>query len=166
MGHDAPRNGARDAEALSYRARGWTYQRIANEMGYGDKSAARKACERALSADIRETVDEAKALLLMDLNAAKQAVWAVLEANHLVISDGRVVTLDGAPIPDDEPVLKAVDRLVKINQEIAKIYGAYAPTQSRVEIITDETIEAEIRKLEAEVAQRGRDEAGAPPVSP
>lgn len=106
-------------------------------MGYGDRSAARKACERALAADIRETREEAKALLLTDLNAAKQAVWAVLEANHLVISDGRVVRLDGTPVPDDEPVLRAVDRLVKIDQEIAKIYGAYAPTQHEVRHIDE-----------------------------
>jgi hypothetical protein len=153
-------NGVKDAEALAYRARGWTYQRVANEMGYRDRSAARKAVERALAHDIRESNDEAKALLLTDLNAAKQAVWAVLEANHLVISDGRVVHLDGAPIPDDDPVLRAVDRLVKIDQEIAKIYGAYAPVKS--EVITMDAVEAEIRKLEAEVGDAGRGKAGAP----
>lgn len=143
----APRNGIRDAEALSYRARGFTYQRIANEMGMTDRSAARKACERALAADIRETTDEAKALLLMDLNAAKQAVWAVLEANHLVISDGRVVTLDGVALPDDEPVLKAVDRLVKIDQELAKIYGAYAPARHEHEVRTIGEIDARLIEL-------------------
>jgi hypothetical protein len=103
----------------------------------------------------RETSEEAKTILIADLNAAKQAVWAVLEANHLVISDGRVVTLDGEPIPDDEPVLKAVDRLVKINQELAKIYGAYAPVKS--EVITMDAIDAEIRKLEADL---GRQQTG------
>ncbi len=149
----APRNGVRDAEAISYRARGWTYQRIANEMGYSDRSAARKACERALAADIRETTDEAKALLLMDLNAAKQAVWAVLEANHLVISDGRVVKLDDTPIPDDEPVLRAVDRLVKINQEIAKIYGVYAPVQHEVRTI--DAIDARLLELADQMAPVG-----------
>jgi hypothetical protein len=146
------RNGIRDAEALSYRARGFTYQRIANEMGWTDRSAARKACERALAADIRETTEEAKAILLMDLNAAKQAVWAVLEANHLVISDGRVVTLDDAPIPDDEPVLRAVDRLVKIDQEIAKIYGVYAPVQHEVRTI--DAIDARLLELADQLADQ------------
>lgn len=157
------RNITRDTEALAYRARGWTYDRIANEMSYTDRSAARKAVERALARDIRESNEEAKALLLLDLNAAKQAVWAVLEANHLVISDGRVVKLDDTPIPDDDPVLRAVDRLVKIDQEIAKIYGAYAPTRS--EVITMDAIEAEIRKLEAEVGDAGRGQTGAPALS-
>ena len=147
------RNGLKDAEALGYRARGWTYTRIANEMGYGDRSAARKAVERALASEIRESTDEAKTLLLADLNAAKQAVWAVLEANHLVISDGRVVHLDGTPVPDDEPVLKAVDRLVKINQELAKIYGAYAPVRHEVQQI--DAIDARLLELADQVAAVG-----------
>jgi len=131
------RSAARDAEALAYRARGWTYQRVANEMGYSDKSGARKACERALASDVRETTEEAKSLILMDLNAAKQAAWAVLEANHLTVSNGQVVRLDGMPIPDDAPVLAAIDRIVKIDQEIAKIYGAYAPTRHEVRQIDE-----------------------------
>lgn len=159
VGHMPPRNASRDAEALSCRARGWTYEHIANEMSYSDRSAARKAVERALATDIHEGNEEAKTLLLHDLNAAKQAVWAVLEANHLVISDGRVVHLDDTPIPDDDPVLRAVDRLVKIDQELAKIYGAYAPTRS--EVITMDAVEAEIRKLEAELGNSGREQAGA-----
>lgn len=153
VGHMPPRNAVRDAEALSYRARGWNYQRIANEMGYSDRSAARKACERALVADIRETRDEAKSLILMDLNAAKQAAWAVLEANHLTISQGRVVKLDGTPVPDDAPVLAAIDRIVKIDQEIAKILGAYAPTQHEVRHIDE--IDARLLELADEVESLG-----------
>ena len=34
-------NAVKDAKALSYRARGWTYHQIAAEMGYHDRSAAR-----------------------------------------------------------------------------------------------------------------------------
>jgi hypothetical protein len=157
-------NAARDAEALSYRAQGWNYDRIAGRMGYVNRSGAQKAVQRAIASSVRETTDEAKALLVADLNAAKQAVWEVLGTHHLVISEGRVVKLDDEPIPDDEPVLRAVDRLVRINQELAKIFGAYAPT--RTEVITMDAIEAEIVKLEAEVAANpGRDKAGTPPVS-
>ena len=151
----------KDARALTFRAQGWTFDRIATEMRYHDRSAARKAVERALTTDVRESNDAAKALLIADLNAAKQAVWAVLEANHLVISDGRVVSLDGDPIPDDEPVLKAVDRLVKINQELAKIYGVYAPVQSRVEVITEDAVDAEIARLSMLVGENVPDHSGA-----
>ena len=157
-------NATKDARALSFRAQGWTYDRIAAEMRYHDRSAARKAVERALGTDVRESNEAAKALLIADLNAAKQAVWAVLEANHLVISDGRVVTLDGEPIPDDEPVLKAVDRLVKIDQELAKIYGAYAPALARVEVITEDVVDAELAVLARQVADNDAAAAGSRPA--
>lgn len=180
-------NRIRDAEALGLRARGWTYQRVANEMGWTTEGAARKAVERALASSVRETTDEAKALLLADLNAAKQAVWVVLEANHVTVSNGRVVGRfsgfakdpdtgetvrddSGKPIPlyaeieDDAPVLAAVDRLVKIDQEIAKIYGAYAPT--RHEHLNLDAIDAEIARLEAELGHASRDEAGEASLPP
>lgn len=143
----------RDAEALAYKARGWTYDRIASEMGYSDRSGARKAVERAMASSVRETTEAAKTLLIADLEAAKQAVWAVLEANHLVISEGRVVKLDDEPLPDDEPVLKAVDRLVKIDQELAKIYGAYAPAKHEVRTI--DAIDAKLFELADSMAPVG-----------
>lgn len=145
-------NPAKDAQALSRRARGWTYQRIATEMGYRDRSAARKAVERAMAHEVREGNEAAKTILLADLNAAKQEIWAVMDARHVTISNGVVVCLDGRPVPDDDPIYRGVDRLVKIDQELAKIYGVYAPAQSRVEIITPESVEAEIARLEAELA--------------
>ena len=177
-------NATRDADALTYRAQGWTYDRIATQMGYANRSGALKAVERAIGSSIRETTDEAKLLLLADLNEAKREAWAVLRRRHLAVSNGRVVRHfvgverdddgierldpDGKTIPvfedveDDGPVLGAIDRITRIDQEIAKILGAYAPV--RAEVITMDAIEAEIRKLEAEVANSGRDEAGAPQV--
>lgn len=152
---------AKDARALELRARGWTHQQIADELGYANRSGALKACDRALTATIREKNEDAKALLIHDLSMAKQAVWAVLEANHITISDGRIVTLNDEPITDDEPVLRAVDRLVKIDQELAKIYGSYAPARHEVRQI--DAIDAHLLDLADQV---GRVEPGrTPPVS-
>ena len=149
----AARTALRDAQALGYRAQGWTYDRIANEMGYSDRSAARKAVERSMATTVRETADEAKTLLLADLNRAKQAAWAVLDANHVTVSQGRVVCIDDVPVPDDAPVLAAIDRIVKIDQEIAKIYGAYAPAKHEVRTI--DAIDARLIELADEVAAVG-----------
>jgi hypothetical protein len=151
-------NPLRDAQSLGYRARGWTYERIANEMGYTNRSGAQKAVERAMAAAVRETTEAAKALLLADLNALKKEAWQVLESNHITVSHGQVVTITGpdgerVPVPDDSPVLNAIDRIVRIDQEMAKIYGAYAPTRS--EVITLDAVEAEILKLEAEIGASG-----------
>jgi hypothetical protein len=143
-------NAVKDAKALSYRARGWTYHQIAAEMGYHDRSAARKAVERAIASDVRESNEAAKAILLADLNAAKQEIWAVIKTAHVTISNGVAVRLDGQPVPDDDPIYRGVDRLIKIDQEIAKIYGAYAPVQHEVRTI--DAIDARLIELADQVA--------------
>ena len=80
--------------------------------------------------------------------------WDVLQRNHVVVSQGRVVELDGVPIPDDAPVLAAIDRLLKIQERRAKLLGLDAPTQSRVEVVTESAVDKAIAELEAQIAQR------------
>src|SRR4051812_41728374 len=48
----------RDADAAHLRAEGKTYQAIADALGYGDRSTARKAVQRALLAIVQEAGDE------------------------------------------------------------------------------------------------------------
>lgn len=178
-------NATRDAEALAYRAQGWNYDRIAAQMGYANRSGPQKAVERAIAASVRETTDEAKVLLLADLYEAKREAWGVLQRPHVTVSNGRVVRRfvgierdddgierldpDGKTIPvfedveDDMPILAAIDRIARIDQEIAKILGAYAPVKS--EVVTMDAVEAEIRKLEGELGrQPGRGETRSPSV--
>lgn len=164
-------NRARDAEALLYRAQGWTFERIAQEMGYSNKSSAKKAVDRAMEAGPRETRDEAKALLLADLMEAKRRAWEILERDHVTVSQGHVVRRfiglerdedgierlgpDGNPIkifedvPDDGAVLAAIDRVVRIDAEIAKVVGAYAPTRHEVRTIGE--IDARLLELADEM---------------
>lgn len=55
-----------------------------------------------------------------------------------------------ADIPDDGPILEAIDRLLKINEEIAKIMDLYAPTaRTETTQITLDATDAEIQALEA-----------------
>jgi hypothetical protein len=177
-------NALRDAKALGYRAQGWTFDRIAAEMGYANRSGAQKAVERAFAASVRETSEEAKVLILADLYEAKREAWEVLKRKHVTVSHGRIITrqvgierdedgierldMDGKTIPvyedveDDGPVLAAIDRIVKIDQEIAKIHGAYAPVQHEVRTI--DAIDARLIELAEQVGPVGRaDTAGVPP---
>jgi hypothetical protein len=84
-------------------------------------------------------------------------VWQVLQRTHVVVSQGRVVKDDnGVPIPDDAPVLAATDRLLKIQERRAKLLGLDMPTRSKVEVLTESTVDAAIAALEAEIDQRSR----------
>lgn len=145
----------REAQAARYRAEGWTYHRIATELDYADASGARKAVQRALKASVRDANDTAIHLELNALDELAREAWAVLKRDHVVVSQGRVVMIGEEAVPDDAPVLAAIDRLLKIQERRAKLLGLDAPTKSRVEVVTEDVVDAEIRRLEDELADRG-----------
>jgi hypothetical protein len=148
-----PETAKRDAEAARLRGRGLTYQRIADELGVS-KQTAYDAVQRALEDTLAEPAAEARTLELERLDAMHAAVLAVLETQHVTVSQGRIVrrrVLDdnGDPIVvardrddkpifreeeilDDAPVLQAVDRLLRIAERRAKLLGLDAPTRAEV----------------------------------
>src|SRR5438105_6695556 len=104
----------RDAEALRLRSRGWTYQRIADELGYHDRRTAYRAVEQALRETLQEPADDLRKLELDRLDRMWEAAEKVLERHHVTVSQGCVVRIEGEPLEDDAPVLQALDRLLKI----------------------------------------------------
>lgn len=118
----------RDAEAARLRARGWSYQRIADEMGLS-QSAAHEAVQRALRETVEEPAAEVRALEVERLDAMYAAVVEVLERQHVTVSNGRVIYVGDEPLQDDAPVLAAVDRLLKIQARRAALLGLDMPTK-------------------------------------
>jgi len=167
----------RDAEAVALRSKGWTVQRIADELGLADKASAYHAVQRAFADVPYEAVDEARRLDLERIDRLVDQAWAVMEREHVAYSNGQVVRqrtgdverdADGTerlddkgrtipeyePVMDDGPVLAAIDRIRSLLERRAKIIGYDAPTRSRVEVITRDMIEDEIMKLETELGER------------
>lgn len=145
----------RDAQAFALRARRMSYTQIARELDYYDASAAHKGVQRAIARANRDSLQESKNMILEHLDQLAQAAWRVLEANHIMVQMGKVVRVPDAngdlqPLHDDAPVLNAIDRLLKIEQERAKIVGAYAPRQ--VQVFTHDSVDAAIAELEREIA--------------
>ncbi len=148
----------RDREACRLRARGLTYQAISDQLGYGAESAARRAVKECIDAVRAEGGRELKAIQRDQLDYLTRQVLAVLERQHLTITQaGKIVTVDGAPVIDDAPVLAATDRLLRIMERRAKLEGMDAP--ERREVLTLDAIDAEIAALSAEL---DRDPASAP----
>lgn len=123
----------RAAQAARLRAKGWSYQRIADELGYADKSGAWVAVQRVLKETIAEPAEELRQMERDRLDHLAEAAWAVLERQHVTVSNGRIVSLDGAPLPDDGPVLQAIDRLLRISESRRKLEGLDAPSRVSVD---------------------------------
>lgn len=149
----------RDGEAARLRARGLTYREIGDRLGMAPQSA-HEAVQRALVEAVREPADEVRALELARLDALLAHAWAVLERYHVTVQQGRLVLdPDGDPIPDDGPVLAAIDRVLKIQDRRARYLGLDAPV--RHEVLTLDAVDAEIARLTRELG--GRDVLDARP---
>jgi len=94
--------GRRSARALELRSRGYTFKRIAAELGYSGKQGAHDAVMRALDATLREPADEFRRLDLVRLDRLWRAFYPrALTGDHratnacLQIMDRRARLLAG-----------------------------------------------------------------------
>jgi hypothetical protein len=145
----------RDAEAARLRSRGRTYPQIAEELGYCDKSAAHHAVARVFDGFKVEARDLLIKIELDKLDMMTRAVIDVLEAEHYVVSDGRIVYLGDKELLDHAPVLHAVAALLRVAERRAKLLGLDAPKRVEVSDTTPD-LDAAVRDLAAELAAAGR----------
>lgn len=127
-----PRVAERDAEAARLRARSMTYRQIGSTLGISPM-AAHDAVRRALADTLQEAGDDVRALELDKLDALERVALAVLEREHIVVSNGRVAMLDGSPIPDSGPVLATVQTLLRVAERRAKLLGLDQPAKVTVD---------------------------------
>jgi hypothetical protein len=147
----SPDTAERDAAACKLRSTGANYDQIAEQLGFTDRSSARRAVERALVAIVAEPAAQLRTLILGRLDLLLGEAWKVLLAEHIVVSQGRVIhdPTTGAPMRDHGPVLNAIDRVLRIEDRRCKLLGLDAPV--KVEAITVDQVEAEIARLAVEL---------------
>lgn len=165
----------RDYRAAELRGQGWSFQRIADELGFASKGHAHDAVMRAYAEIPSEEAEHARQLDLERIDRLIEQAWQVMLTPHLAISNGKVVRrfagverdedgierldMDGKPIPvfedvlDDGPKLAAIQAIRGLLERRAKITGYDAPAKSRVEVITADMIESQIAELESQLAR-------------
>ena len=158
----------KDNQALEYRRRGFRYDQIAKAMGMRSKASAHEAVQRALSDNAREASDEVRSLELDRLDDMARAAQGVLARQHFAFTQsGKLVTTtdpvtgEDVPVLDDGPTIAALGQLLRISESRRRLLGLDAPTRTRVEVVTPEMIEDQIRETEQRIAA-----AGARPVGP
>jgi hypothetical protein len=136
----------RDAAAARLRSEGKSYRQIATNLGI-DVHTAHDAVRRAMQAVVapagEQAVNYELGLLgeeLLRLDDLYATVVEVLEREHVTVSQGRIVRDDdGGAVPDDDWILKAVDRLVRIDEarrrnseSRRRLLGLDQPTKTQV----------------------------------
>lgn len=117
----SPDTPTRIQHALDMRRDGATYRQIAAALDVDVKTAHTWVTD-TLKATVKESAQQLLTLELerLDaelerLNTLEDAARAVLERQHVTVSHGHIVCDESdEPLPDDGPVLQAIDRLVRI----------------------------------------------------
>lgn len=128
-----PATAANDAKAAELRAEGWTYQQIADELGYKSKTGAREAVRRAVREICAGPAEQLVALEVTRLEMVTDEVLGVLQRDHVMVSHGKIIKDDdGNPLLDDSIKLAAVDRYIKARESFRKLLGIDKPAKVNV----------------------------------
>lgn len=148
----------RDHRAYDLMRRGLSYRQIGTELGVSHQSAydAVRRAARENAADPLEQA-EARQAFLDRFQDYRRSAQRVLAGRHYVTTQaGKIVYGPGPdplPLIDDDPVLRALDRLLKIDDTELRLRDLYPPGRSRVEVITEDAVDAELAALTRQVAE-------------
>ena len=124
----------------------YTWEQIANKLGYASRGAACADYGRIVEArrnELVQTLDEQRATQLEGLQEIRRVAVEVMRRDHVHVSGGKIVRTElgvsagedgpvyelGDPLLDDGPTLAAIDRIAKIDAQIAQLLGLNAPTR-------------------------------------
>jgi hypothetical protein len=140
----------REARALELRRDGRTHAEIAEILGVS-RPIATRIITRAMDRIVREPASQVRLIELERLDQLQVEALGVLRRRHVVVQGGKIVWgEDDQPLLDDGPVLAAIGKLLEIQARRARLLGLDAPT--RAEVFTVDQVDAEIRRLEEQLA--------------
>lgn len=124
----------RRADAVRRRLDGQNLQEIADALDYDSAASVATDIRRALAQardDLTLTTAELRQAEDARLNILWRAALEVMTRQHVLVSGTDIVRNPETdePMLDDAPVLKAVDRLLRISQRRAALHGLDAPAK-------------------------------------
>lgn len=145
-----------DTRAAKLRVQGYTYPEIAEIMSCSVSNAHAKV-RRAIAAVPVEAVEELRRIQLERFDFQRRVALRILAEDRPLVQNGRVVTYTDdkgvvQPVIDLKPRLAALGELRKIENSIADLCGSAAPKRLDVTVITEDAVDAEIARLEKELA--------------
>lgn len=91
------------------------------------------------------------------LDLIEERLWSMIDEEYYTVSQGRVVYFEsGEPVPDIDPVMKIIDRLLKVMERRSKLLGLDKPVRVEATIHTMDSVDQEL----ADMIRQGRAENG------
>ena len=162
----------REQEAVRLRAANTSYEAIAQQLGWSNGTAARKAVQRVLDRHEEADVKTVRQIEQAKYDQVEAELLEIRRTRHTAHSMGRVVhtveehpDAEGNPVPTIVPVEDVMPRISAINSTIrvwerrSKLMGLDAPLRRIVDVYTEELGQRAIVELNAQLSEMERLEA-------
>ncbi|MGI8870610.1 MAG: hypothetical protein ACR2F6_17620 [Mycobacteriales bacterium] len=104
---------------------------------------------------VQEPAEDLRKLELERLDRMYQAALKVLKTEHVMVQHGKIVCdEDGIPVPDDAPVLAAIDRLLSVQTQLIT-YGTAPDTVDRIVVAVDPAVTSGVDSDETGIVVAG-----------
>lgn len=144
----------RAAKAAELYSIGWTFQQIADELGWKHRTHAKRAVDKCLAEVQAQSVENLRKRQDALLDRLLRKAIEVMDRDHVAHSQGRIVRggcsgpashegctngvpgapyCDGPMVRDDGPVLQAITTIRGLEERRAKLWGLDAPVRTSIE---------------------------------
>lgn len=137
-GARTPETDKRQLDVLKLRLAGLTYDEVAAQLGYKTEASVRYAYNAAMKRAMAEPAAELREIQHQRI----EQLWR--RAYQVALTDAN---------PDR--AMRALDRCAALLERSARLWGLDAPTKQTVTVITEDAVDAELRRLNDELAARG-----------
>lgn len=125
----------------------WTIARVADEMGcsvFRVQKLLNKYTPKLLEKDASHHRD----IEIGKLDLLEEKLWAMVDEDYYTVSNGQVVYLEtGDPVPDIDPILKIIDRILKVAERRAKLLGLDKPVRVEATVTTLDSMDMELAQM-------------------
>lgn len=152
----------RDSEACRLHAMGWSYSRIASELGYAQKGDAWRAVKRTLIETAnREGAETLRQMMLAECEELRRRMWEkIANPPPLVDRVGRIVRdANGDQIDDVQAMAAAAAAISRTQDRVAKLKGLDAVKKTATMNLNSADINGLIELAKAEVDRMGTERA-------
>lgn len=82
------------------------------------------------------------------LDLLEEKLWAMVDEDYYTVSNGQVVYLEtGDPVPDIDPILKIIDRILKVSERRSKLLGLDKPVRVEATVTTVDNMDMELARM-------------------
>jgi hypothetical protein len=155
-GADSKADIDRELRALDMKRRGLTYEAIGAEIGVS-RQGAHKIVDRALRRYQTPMVEELRTLEVTRLDAMLAQAWEMYFGSHPYVSAGKLI--EG--VNDAGTNIAAGQLLLRIAERRARLLGLDTPVPMKIQVLTEDVIDAELRRLAEQLGTEAVREAAA-----